>query len=115
MAACRKLSGRSPGTTGPVGLVGRGKSGAVPAVERDVRFGAEGQPNVARGYPAGEGLIGRASAERGQHQITREYTTVGVAKLLRERTTELTQSHVNLDASEARYGVHIVGMGIMDG
>lgn len=67
--------------------------GAVPAALGDIRFGAERQPHFACGNPAGEGLFGRAPAERGQNQIIRDNTTVAVTEFIADGSAKLAQPH----------------------
>jgi hypothetical protein len=55
---------------------GNWDAGAVPAAARDVDLGAERQPDIAGGNSRGEGLIGRSTAERGEHKVAAENACV---------------------------------------
>lgn len=69
------------------------ESGAVPTVFGDIRLDAEGKPDVAGRSAAGEGLVRGTTAEWGQHQVAREHPPIGVAELVFQGLSKLTQSH----------------------
>ena len=66
---------------------------AVPPVTRHVCFLAQREPHGTRGLPGGQRLVGGASTELPENQVTRQDTSVCATELGRYGNSELAEFH----------------------
>ena len=64
----------------------------MPAGFRDIRLGAEREPDIARRSTAGQSLVGGASV-RGQNKVASQDAAVAVTKFIAQSLTEFTEAH----------------------
>ena len=82
----------NPGVSDESQLARGRETSAVPAGFRDVRLGAEREPDIARRSTAGQSLVGGASV-LGQDKIASQNATVTVTELVAQSLTKFTETH----------------------